>query len=152
MDNVDELTNKLSHLVANLSPQARRNLAKNIGQKIAQSQRKRITSQQNPDGSRYTPRKQQLRKKKGRIKRQAMFVKLKMARYLKVKASANQVTVGFNGSAANIAAIHQYGKSGVVNEKRNISTQYAKRELLGFTEQDKALVEELIILGLDWNN
>ncbi|MFC0322061.1 phage virion morphogenesis protein [Gallibacterium melopsittaci] len=151
MDNVDELTNKLSTLIANLSPQARRHLAKNIGQKIAQSQRQRITNQQNPDGTSFIPRKN-LRKKKGRIKRQKMFVKLKMARYLKAKNTANQVTVGFSGSAANIAAVHQLGKRGVVNEKRNISTQYAKRELLGFTEQDKALVEELIIQWLSWNN
>ncbi|KGQ36807.1 phage virion morphogenesis protein [Gallibacterium genomosp. 1] len=144
MDNVDELTNKLSALIANLSPQARRHLAKNIGKKITQSQRQRITNQQNPDGTSFIPCKN-LRKKKGWIRRQKMFVKLKMARYLKAKSTANQVVVGFSGSAANIAAVHQFGQRGVVNEKHNISTQYAKRELLGFTDQDKALVEELII-------
>lgn len=147
MATVDEISSKLSALINNLSPQARRQLARNIGVALRKSQQERIARQRNPDGSAFEPRKlqKQFGKKQGRIKRKAMFIKLKTARFLKVRSNDNEVTVGFTGSGAAIANIHQYGLTGTVNKKRGIKVQYAQREVLGFSDEDLEMIENLIL-------
>ncbi|NBI14004.1 phage virion morphogenesis protein [[Haemophilus] felis] len=136
---------KFTALLANLSPKALKQLKRNIGRKLAQSQRQRIAKQQNPDGTPFAPRKPQ---KRGRIKRKGMFVKLRRAKFLKTNTKGEQLSVGFWGSDAHIASVHQYGLKSRVHRKRNYKAQYAKRELLGFTEQDKEMIEALIIQQL----
>lgn len=147
MATVDEISSKLSALINNLSPQARRQLTRNIGVALRKSQQERIARQRNPDGSAFEPRKpqKQFGKKQGRIKRKAMFIKLKTARFLKVRSNDNEVTVGFTGSGAAIANIHQYGLTGTVNKKRGIKVQYAQREVLGFSDEDLEMIENLIL-------
>lgn len=147
MATVEEVQAKLTALIANLSPQARRQLGRKIGQALRKSQSNRITRQQNPDGSAFEPRKprKEFGKKKGRIKRKAMFAKLRTARHLKVRSNGNEVSVGFNGSSAAIAAVHQYGLKGTVNRNKGVKVQYAQRELLGFSDEDVELIENLIL-------
>lgn len=147
MATVEEIQAKLTALIANLSPQARRQLGRKIGQALRKSQSNRITRQQNPDGSAFEPRKprKEFGKKKGRIKRKAMFAKLRTAKYLKIRANGNEVLVGFNGSSATIAAVHQYGLKGTVNRNKGVKVQYAQRELLGFSDEDVELIENLIL-------
>ena len=144
---VDEIQAKLTALIANLSPQARRSLARKIGQALRKSQANRIARQQNPDGSAFEPRKprKDFRKKQGRIKRKAMFAKLRTAQHLKVRSNGNEVSVGFNGASAAIAAVHQYGLQGTVDKNKGFKVQYAQRELLGFSESDVELIEGLIL-------
>ncbi|HDX1153322.1 TPA: phage virion morphogenesis protein [Pasteurella multocida] len=149
MATIEEFNSKFAALLNNLSLAARRELARKIGRNLVQSQRQRITSQQNPDGTAFAPRKQhKLRKKKGRIKRKKMFLKLKTARFLKVKNNINEVNIGFVGNAAHIAKVHQFGLMSEVRKGKKI--QYVQRELLGFTNQDLEMIEDLIIeqLGL----
>lgn len=145
MATIEEFNSKLTALLNNLSPNAQRELARKIGQNLVQSQRNRITAQQNPDGTAFAPRKTQnnFKNKKGRIKRKAMFAKLKTARFLKVKANANQVNIGFAGNTAQIAKVHQFGLSAEV--RTGLSVKYAQRELLGFSQQDLQMIEDLII-------
>ena len=152
MATVEQAQAKLTALINNLSPQARRQLARNIGQALRKSQQARIARQQNPDGTAFEPRKaqKQFGKKKGRIKRKAMFAKLRTARYLKVRSNANEVAVGFTESSSIIANIHQYGLIGTVNKKHGLKVQYAQRELLGFSESDVELIENLIIEQLSF--
>ena len=147
MATVDEIQAKLTALIANLSPQARRSLGRKIGQALHKSQANRIARQQNPDGSAFEPRKprKDFRKKQGRIKRKAMFAKLRTAQHLKVRSNGNEVSVGFNGASAAIAAVHQYGLQGTVDKNKGFKVQYAQRELLGFAESDVELIENLII-------
>ena len=147
MATVEEVQAKLTALIANLSPQARRQLGRKIGQALRKSQSNRIARQQNPDGSAFEPRKprKEFGKKKGRIKRKAMFAKLRTARHLKVRSNGNEVSVGFNGASAAIAAVHQYGLQGTVDKNKGFKVQYAQRELLGFSENDVELIENLII-------
>ena len=118
MATVEQAQAKLTALINNLSPQARRQLARK-------------------------PQKQ-FGKKKGRIKRKAMFAKLRTAKYLKVWSNGNEVSVGFNGSNATIANVHQYGLKGTVNKNKSVKVKYAQRELLGFSESDVELIENLI--------
>ena len=147
MATVEEVQAKLTALINNLSPQARRQLASNIGQALRKNQQARIARQENPDGTAFEPRKprKEFGKKKGRIKRKAMFAKLRTARHLKVWSNGNEVSVGFNGSSAAIAAVHQYGLSASPSKNKDFKVQYAQRELLGFSESDVDLIENLII-------
>lgn len=147
MATVEEVQAKLNALINNISPQARRQLARNIGQALCKNQQARIARQENPDGRAFEPRKprKEFGKKKGRIKRKAMFAKLRTARHLKVRSNGNEVLVGFNGASAAIAAVHQYGLQGTVDKNKGFKVQYAQRELLGFSESDVELIENLII-------
>ena len=146
MATIEQVQTRLNALIDNLSPQARQQLARRIGQQLRKSQQARIARQQNPDGSKYEPRKQQkLRGKQGRIKRKAMFAKLKTARFLKIRTNANEVNIGFTGSAADIAAVHQYGLRAKPTKNAKYTVQYAQRELLGFSREDAELIENLVL-------
>ena len=150
MATVEEVQAKLTALINNLSPQSRRQLARNIGQALRKNQQARIARQENPDGTAFEPRKprKEFGKKKGRIKRKAMFAKLRTARYFKIQSNANEVSVGFNGSSAMIANVHQYGLTGTVDRTKNINAQYAQRELLGFSQSDLDVIEDLVLAQL----
>ncbi|WP_410686845.1 phage virion morphogenesis protein [Avibacterium paragallinarum] len=154
MATIEELNTRLNALINNLKPQARRALARNIGQQLRKNQAKRIASQQNPDGSAFEPRKpqKQLRKKKGRIKRKAMFAKIRTAKHLRFRAETNGIKVGFNGGTAAIANIHQQGLKARVRKDRDYKVQYAQRELLGFSDEDRELIEGLVIEQLSFGN
>lgn len=151
MNDALKLEQRFNALLRNLSPQKRRQLARNIGRRLVQSQRKRISQQKNPDGTAYEPRKKQIRNKKGRIKRQSMFLKLKTARFMKTRTNANEVTIGFSGANAVIANVHQQGLRAKVRKDREYKTQYAQRELLGFTENDLEMIEDLVLDQLSIN-
>lgn len=150
MATVEEVQAKLTALIANLSPQARRQLGRKIGQALRKSQSNRIARQQNPDGSAFEPRKprKEFGKKKGRIKRKAMFAKLRTARHLKVRSNGNEVSVGFNGSSAAIAAVHQYGLSASPSKYKDFKVLYAQRELLGFAEDDIEMIERFVLRAI----
>ena len=147
MSTVEEVQAKLTALINNLSPQARRQLARNIGQALRKNQQARIARQENPDGTAFEPRKprKEFGKKKGRIKRKAMFAKLRTARYFKIQSNANEVSVGFNGSSAMIAKVHQYGLMSSPSKTKDFKVRYAQRELLGFSQSDLDIIEDLVI-------
>ncbi|WP_439291249.1 phage virion morphogenesis protein [Lonepinella koalarum] len=150
MATIDEIQAKFTALLANISPQQRRKLARDIGFKLRKSQANRIAKQQNPDGTAYEPRKpQRVSKKaknaKGRVKHKAMFAKLRTARFFKVRSNQAEVSVGFKGSDSAIANVHQYGLASRVQKKSERKVKYAQRELLGFADQDLELIENLIV-------
>ena len=147
MATVEEVQAKLNALINNLSPQSRRQLASNIGQALRKNQQARIARQENPDGTAFEPRKprKEFGKKKGRIKRKAMFAKLRTARYFKIQSNANEVSVGFNGSSAMIAKVHQYGLMSSPSKTKDFKVRYAQRELLGFSQSDLDIIEDLVI-------
>ncbi|QHG87117.1 phage virion morphogenesis protein [Xanthomonas sp. NCPPB 1638] len=104
----------------------------------------RIGRQQAPDGTPYAPRKVPVRDKAGRVKREKMFAKLRQAKFLKVSASPNEVSVGFMGRVSRIARVHQEGLSEQLRRAGPI-VRYQKRTLLGFTtEYNKVLKEQLL--------
>ena len=150
MATVEEVQTKLSALINNLSPQARRQLARNIGQALRKNQQARIARQENPDGTAFEPRKprKEFGKKKGRIKRKAMFAKLRTARYFKIQSNANEVSVGFNGSSAMIAKVHQYGLISSPSKTKDFKVRYAQREVLGFSQSDLDVIEDLVLAQL----
>ena len=144
MDELDQLEVFARGLVENLSSTARKSLARNIAKDLRTSQAKRIADQRNPDGSAYQPRKPQKSNKKGRIKR-AMFSKIRLNKHLKAKVTDQSVTIEFTGNTERIARVHQFGLRDRVSRIRTLSVQYPQRQLLGFSEADKAHIQNLVI-------
>lgn len=147
MSELKPFDDKLAGLIAALSPAGRRKLAGEIAKQLRAAQQQRIKQQKAPDGSPYKARKRQpLRAKTGRIKR-AMFQKMRTSRYMKASGRENSAVVEFTGKVQRIARVHQYG----LKDRPNVhaqDVQYAERQLLGFSQADKQLVETLIIKHL----
>lgn len=144
MSELQPLQAKLDALIAQLSPIKRKQLTRTIGRMLATSQRQRIAHQQNPDGSTFAPRKPQ-KNRKGTIKQKAMFRKLRMARLMRTKATADSVEIGYTGANAQIAAVHQFGLESKVYRQASWKIRYEQRQLLGFSQQDLEMIESEIL-------
>lgn len=135
---------RLEALIASLSPAGRRRLTVTIAREMRQRQQQRIKSQTAPDGSSYTPRKQQpIKGKKGRIKRE-MFAKMRTSRYMKASGDDSTAAVEFTGKVQRIARVHQSGLKDKPG-RDSPAVQYPERQLLGFSDDDQQLVESIII-------
>ncbi|MDN4056335.1 phage virion morphogenesis protein [Massilia sp. YIM B02763] len=151
MDDLYVLEDWLGGLLSQLSPAERRRAAIDVGRELRRSQQKRIVQQRNPDGTAYEPRKARqfmrnarLREKAGRIKRKAMFAKLRTARFMKVEADSSGVSVGFAGRVARLARVHQEGQTAEVT-RGGPSHTYPVRQLLGFTEADQEMIRDKLL-------
>lgn len=83
-------------------------------------------------------------RRRGSVRRNAMFRKLRTARYLRTGVGDLEAWVGFAGRAAAVASIHQYGLRDRPSPKAREVT-YAVRRLLGVTEADRErMVESLL--------
>ena len=136
-------------LLGQLEPSARNQLARSLGQALRRSQQERVIVQQNPDGTKYAPRKQRkLRGKQGRVKRKVrMFQKLRTAKFMKVLGDGNAISIGFTGRIARIARVHQYGlKDRAAPGAPDV--KYEQREVLGFTDADIDLIRDGLLLHL----
>ena len=146
-DDLTALKTWLNPLLAKLEPQERTKLAREAAREIRKNQQQRITAQKNPDGSAYAKRKpRKLREKKGRIKTK-MFMKLKMARYLKAQGSEQAVTVGFTGRVARIARVHQYGLKDRA-ERGAPNVRYQQRRLLGISDVEVSIIHDMFFKNI----
>ncbi len=132
-------------LIDRLAPAQRRLLAKDIAFALRTMNAERIKRQRNPDGSAYEPRKQQ-RRLRHRRRPLKMFNKLRTLRFLRRKYNARHASIVFTKSN-NIARVHQYGLYSRVG--RGIRVKYAKRELVGFTQQSNEMIENKIFTRLE---
>lgn len=147
MSELTPFDDQMAGLIGALSPASRRRLAAEIAKQLRAAQQQRIRQQKAPDGSPYETRKRQpLRAKKGRIKR-AMFQKLRTSRYMKASGRNDAAVVEFTGKVQRIAQIHQLGLKDRPNPHAQ-DMQYPERQLLGFSQDDKQLIEELVIKHL----
>ncbi len=140
-DDLQQLSDWLAPLLQNLGTSERRKLMQTVGRELRRRNQQRIQRQTDPDGQPYTPR---LRKQKGRIKQQAMFSKLRLARYLRLASTADAAAVQWAGQTARIASIHQYGKTARVSRNGPLH-KYAERRLLGFASQDPDDITDIIL-------
>lgn len=147
MSEFSPFNDTLAGLIATLTATERRTMAAEIARRLRASQQRRIRAQQAPDGTPYTARKpQQVRGKRGRVRR-AMFAKLRTNRYMLAKADPDAATVTFAGRVQRIAQVHQYGLKDKPN-RHSAEVQYEARPLLGFTDEDKKIVEEVLLSHL----
>lgn len=144
MNDFKPFDDKLSALIASLSPAGRRRMASDIAKKLRQRQQRRIKSQKAPDGTPYAARKKQpIRAKNGRIKRE-MFAKLRTSRFLKAKGSDSEAAVEFAGKVQRMAKVHHYGLKDKPGPNSKM-VKYSARELLGLSQQDIDFISIAII-------
>lgn len=143
MAELQALNDHLGAMLIKLSDAERRKLEMTIGRKLRSSQKKRITSQQNPDGTPYVPRKNKLRDKKNKIKNK-MFNAIKNAKWMRVQRTSEGVAVGFTGRVAFIARVHQLGLRDKV-DRDGPTVKYNSRELLGFTQAEMDMIEKDVL-------
>jgi phage virion morphogenesis protein len=152
---VDELTQLevwVSPLLAKLAPAQRRQLARTIALDLRRAQQQRIAAQKAPDGTPYPPRKhraESLRDKRGALRRKknAMFDKLRTARWLKANITNEGAEVGFLGRVARLARVHQEGSMDRVSPDGPMA-KYPARPLLGITAADRAMVRDHVLAFL----
>jgi phage virion morphogenesis protein len=96
--------------------------------------------------ARRAPRRRgkKLREKKGRIKRAAMFAKLRTARFLNIESDAMGLAVGFAGRVSRVARVHQYGLTDRVAQ-HGVEYKYPARALFGFTDADRDLIRDMLL-------
>ncbi|MGD8204962.1 phage virion morphogenesis protein [Pantoea sp. FN0305] len=147
MNGLDTFDDRLAALIANLSPAARKEMARTIAKRLRAGQQQNIKRQQAPDGTPFTPRKTQpARSKKGRVKRE-MFKKLRTAKYMKAKAGAVNAVVEFTGNVQRMARVHHYGlRDRPARGSKEV--QYEARPLLGLNKHDVEYVQSEIIKKL----
>lgn len=144
MNDFKPFEDRIRALLAAMSPAGRRRMAGDIAKRLRKNQQQRIKSQKAPDGSPYEKRKPQpVRGKKGRVRRE-MFAKLRGGKYMKAKGTDTDAVVEFTGRVQRIARIHQLGLEDAP-APGGAAVQYPKRELLGFSPDDQAIVERVII-------
>ncbi|WP_426088842.1 phage virion morphogenesis protein [Janthinobacterium sp. PSPC1-1] len=145
-DDLHALETRAGALLAKLQPAQRRAINHKVAIDLRRSQ-----AQQGPDGATYPARKRrkELKGKKGRIKRQkaAMFAKIRTAKHLKVKATGDQIDVGFFGWVARVAHVHQFGKQDHVSKKGGLY-KYPERPLIGLSETDRTLIHNSVLRHL----
>ncbi|MET4054377.1 phage virion morphogenesis protein [Pantoea agglomerans] len=147
MNGLQLVNDRLEAFISSLSAPARKEMARSIGRKLRASQQQNIKCQQAPDGTPFKPRKAQpVRSKKGRIKRE-MFAKLRTAKYMKTQASPNEAVIEFAGNVQRMARVHHYGLRDRP-ARRGKEVAYDERPLLGFSDDDPQIIEELIISRL----
>lgn len=155
MDDLQAFENWADPLLARLTPAARGKLAMDIGRAVRRSNQKRISTQQEPDGSPFEPRKPRRKKgdrpraKAGRVKRKAkaMFAKLRLAKLMTVERDADGVTIGWSRRVARIARVHQEGRSSQV-APGGVMYRYPVREVLGLSQSDRDMIRDMLTEAL----
>ena len=124
----------------------RARLMRSIGREILKSQSDRVASQRDPEGAAFAPRrpKPDRGQKKGKLRQQKMFRKLRMAKSLKAGGNGDEIWVGFSGRASRIASIHQAGLSDAPAPGQP-KVRYARRVLLGLTEAEQRRILDLVL-------
>lgn len=141
MNGLEAFDTRLNALIGNLSPAARKEMARNIAKRLRATQQQNIKRQQAPDGTPFKPRKAP-----ARIKRE-MFAKLRTAKYMKAKGSADNAVVEFTGSVQRMARVHHYGlRDRPARGEKEV--KYVARPLLGFSEAEKDFIEKEIFRRL----
>ena len=153
-DDLHTLATWAGALLAKLQPAQRRAINHKVAIDLRRSQAQRIKAQQGPDGAAYPARKRrkEFKGKNGRIKRQkaAMFAKIRTAKHLKVKATGDQIEVGFFGWVARVAHVHQFGQQDRLSKKGPLY-KYRERPLLGMSEANRTLICESLLRHIEKN-
>lgn len=151
MDDLQRLEDWVAPLLARLSAPERRALARTVARELRKSNAASMRDQQAPDGTAWTPRKNKLRDQRGAIrakaKAQAMFVKMRAAKYLQARGTPDEAVVQFAGRADRIARVHHFGLRDRV-KSGGPEYDYPARPLLGITEEQLVRIRDLLLSGL----
>lgn len=153
-DPLAPLGRTLEGLAGRIAPTERARLARAIATDLRDANVRRIRANEQPDGSAMKPRKPRasLRGRRMRdvapqqpVRTGPMFRKAAAAKHLKRQGTAAEARVGFSGSAARILRPHHYGLVDQVERRAGApEADYPKRELLGFSAEDRLRVLERV--------
>ncbi len=146
IDDLAQVEQLAGALLRRVDAGERRKILRVISRTLQRSQSARIARQRSPDGQPYAARKEQPKgrlRRKGTIKRKAMFRKLRNGSNLKAGVTDTEAWVGFSGRAAQIAQVHQEGLEDAPSKGRK-KVRYARRELLGDTEADRQMLLDIV--------
>jgi phage virion morphogenesis protein len=146
VDDLQRVDDWLAALLANLEPAVRNRMMRQLAQELRRSQQQNIRLQRNPDGTAFEARRVTARSKKGRIKRQ-MFAKLRTTKYLKTAATADSVSVQFDGKVQRIARVHHYGLRDRVR-RNGPEARYPARRLLGVNDEVETITRDTLLRWL----
>jgi len=146
VDDLQRVDDWLAALLAVLEPAARNRMMRQLAQELRRSQQQNIRLQRNPDGTAFEARRVTARSKKGRIKRQ-MFAKLRTTKYLKTAATADSVSVQFDGKVQRIARVHHYGLRDRVR-RNGPEARYPARRLLGVNDEVETITRDTLLRWL----
>lgn len=132
----------LGRIIAGIEPSRRRAAALKLAQALRRANVQRIAANIEPDGGAMEKRKA----RDGKRLRRKMFPKLRRLREWKISADADGLEImPVNPLVGQTAATHHFGEVGYVGRLRDgrvIRAKYPERRLLGFAEDDRALVVE----------
>jgi phage virion morphogenesis (putative tail completion) protein len=144
-DDLTRLDEWFGQILQGLAPAERRRAAMKLGQALRRSNLKRISSNTNPDGTPFEPRKARY-DRKGRLRMKAgakMFRGLRMAKQWKIDADQDGVELSpVSPVAARMGRVSQFGETITVGRLRNgkrIRARYPERRLLGHSDEDEDL-------------
>jgi len=149
VNNLQDIAPWAESFINSLSPKQQKALYRKMALALRKQNQKRLSKQQNPNGTKWQPRKQRIdtgnERKEGKVaKQKKMMLGLRKAKYMKVQANHDGATVGYEGRIAEIARVHHYGLS--ERSKENNSTiNYPKRELLGGDLEIDKLLEMIFV-------
>lgn len=149
MAELHEVEAWLDALLSQLEPAERKKMLREVARDVRRIQQQNITAQCSPDGTAWEPRRVTARTKPGRIRRK-MFAKLKMAKYLKAQANANEAVIEFTPNVQRLVRVHHYGLRDRVNQ-RGTEVKYAERPLLGLNEKVERNLKTILLNWLSEN-
>ncbi|TCP95282.1 phage virion morphogenesis protein [Sphingomonas sp. PP-F2F-A104-K0414] len=150
-DDLAQIEQLAGALLRRVDSGERRKILRLMARTLQRSQSARIARQQNPDGQPYAARKAQPAgrlRRKGTIKRKAMFRKLRNAPNLQAGSTDTEAWVGFSGRAAQIARVHQEGLEDAPVKGRK-PVRYAQRILLGDTKAERQAMLDIVFRHID---
>lgn len=122
-------------LAQRIEPKQRRKVARKIAQQLRKSNRARTKDQRDADGDRFIrPLKRS---------NNPMFREITALRYFKAKGTDSKAIIGYAGSAAHIAEIHQEGRRSEVRPGSK-KVPYPERTLVGINTTDEQMVLSLL--------
>jgi len=145
---LDQLNQWASGLLASLSNSSRKALASLIAKDLRTANQARMTAQTAPDGTPYAPRKPQIRQRAGqrKVRSRLMFKKLRLNQNLKVRSTSAAAVVEFAGAVQRIAQVHHHGLRDRVHKGgKGPEVEYTARPLIGISEGDTQRITDLIL-------
>lgn len=142
MNNLHALATWAEPLLQTLTAKERTALLKRLAIALRKRNQQRIQKQRTPQGQPFEPRKNTAARPR------ALFTQLRKTRHIKTQATPASATLAIIGRAGYIAAIHQHGRVSHIEHKNGPTTQYPKRELLGFSADDLEFIEQFLINAL----
>ncbi|MCF6221640.1 MAG: phage virion morphogenesis protein [Robiginitomaculum sp.] len=136
----DDFERWLEDTLTGLAPASRTKLLKKLGMSMRRSNQKRQMQQIGLDGRKWAARKSGSKRK--------MMKKLRLARFLKISSSPNEVSVGWRGRTAGMARVHHFGLRDRVS-KGGVRVKYEARELLGQGRNDADDLSKIIETWLE---